>query len=523
MQNTKNNKLFYIIVFAVYLLIYVLSISKNASISHDSIHYLLDFKSGYWNFHPHHLLYHVFNQIIYELILNFNQNASALFIVSSVNSVFGALTMVVVVKIFRDLFNLNRSHSLIASAAIGFSYGVWYYSACVEVYIIPLFFVVLSYYYFFKSPEKTFLVGLFAGFATLFHQSYVFLMPMYLLILLYRKSDFKSIFRFSLVYSIVVGVTYILVLLLVYHVKSISEGYYVLTKYAHDMPYHWSSIGAKMLFNDLVGFGRVVFSIHYLFGIEQVQQLINKTFPHNYFNEEIYLVRNISKFLIYFLSSLLAVLSVTYLWIFIKGIINYIKSKEFKLFKFWGLIYILIFGTFFTFWSSNNPEFWISIYTILMITFIRFLNFNRRNVIILTVFAVSLFFYNLFSTFYFTENVDNDYYLSKINNIADIVSEDDLLVYDNNYRIHDYLQFNDYPNTLAVKEIKSTDALLDSIQNIKHDRVFLIDDVFTKYEKMSAKYINFKDTLLKQNLLKPVKSDDIIFYEVKNKSSINLR
>ncbi len=520
-ENVKNRTI-YIAAFLLYLGIFILSISVNVSISHDSIFYVLGAQNNEWLFHPHHLLYHVFTQ----LIVNTSQWAGISndipFLMSAASSLFGALMMVYILKIFIELFDLKKSLALAASGVIAFSYGVWYYSACIEVYIIPLFFVILSYYTFFKHEGKHYYVGLYAGLATLFHQMYIFLLIIYVIAYLFRKDKLKDIVKFAASYSLVVGVVYIAVLIFDYKVSSVSEAISQLTLYAHEMPEMWSSFGLSIVINDLIGLGRSIFSIHYLYSFDAIQSIVSQKFPNNSFNEEIFLVRNISAFMQVFLSVLLFAMIVLFFRFLVVSIKNMIRQKEHKLYKVWYLTFLVIFVLFFTFWSSNNPEFWISIYTITIISFMRFVDKSKKELLALTAMFALLMAYNYFSTIQFAKHIENDYYLERIHSISDIVQPKDVIVYDQSYMVGDYFAYKGYRNLLAAGKLGSDEILhkIDSLQSANlQSNIFFVDEIFNSDAKISDNYKKFKQEIGERELIEPIEVNDYKIYEliIKNK------
>jgi hypothetical protein len=511
----NKDRLFYLFIFSGFLLIYLLSISQNIAISHDSIFYVLGVKQGLWEFHPHHLLYHIFNQAVYSFVRLFFENADVSFVMSAVNSVFGALTISVIVKIINKIYGYDKFTSLAYAGIIAFSYGVWFYSACVEVYIIPLYFIVLSYYSFLMN--KNINAGIYAGIATLFHQMYIFMLPVLLISWFAKKVKFREMLNSSLYYSAIVGIPYILVLIFYYNVSGISDSLNVLTKYAHELPQHWSSFGLTIVINDIIGLGRSVLSIHYLFGFENIQALLFEKFPHNSFMEEIYLVRNMPDALKYILAAFSIILVFAFFRLFVKAIAGIIKDKENLQIKVWFMAYVIIFGLFFSFWSSNNPEFWISIYTVSMLSIFRFLKPNKTEKLFAGIMFVLMLLFNLLSTIQYAKDPMNDFYLNRIHTIEDEISEKDIFIYDANYMVGDYFRYLDYNNTLAVSKHNSVEHIFSAVDTMKTEssKIFLIESAFSPDFKISEKYKNFRDTISQKYELQTIEKDEIKFEIIK--------
>lgn len=506
MMVSRNNRLFYSIAFATVLAIYLLTLSHNQAIAHDGIIYAQKAKEGVWVFHPHHLLYHVFSLLCIKLIHTLGFSLQEHILMSAINSIFGAALITLILKIFIDIYKLRKFYSLVAVGLIAFSYGVWYYSTCVEVYIIPLFFAVLSYYFYLKNPEEILKVSISASLATLFHQTYIFLLFVYLINLIYNRVKLISITKFALQYALFVGVPYILVLFLDYKARSLAEAYYHLTYYAQELPEFWSRIGISMILNDIVGFTRVIFSIHLLLSFSFVQNLIFKYFASHSFKEEIFLIRNITSIDQIFGLTLLFVLVLAFIYFVIISLVNFLKNKEYKSDKVWFISYLLFFGGFFTLWSSNNLEFWISVYVFTIIFLIRLNSFNLNYKFYLIT-SIFLLLFNFISTTQFVVNPNNDFYQTRINEIKPFINKNSLLVIDKNYMLFDYLRYNDYTNVLKIDEYN---------ENYNSEKVYFVESIFSSKNELSEKYRSTIDNLNSKNLLEKIQLNDYEIFKVKN-------
>jgi hypothetical protein len=365
--------------------------------------------------------------------------------------------------------------------------------------------------------NKNINAGIYAGIATLFHQMYIFMLPVLLISWFAKKVKFREMLNSSLYYSAIVGIPYILVLIFYYNVSGISDSLNVLTKYAHELPQHWSSFGLTIVINDIIGLGRSVLSIHYLFGFENIQALLFEKFPHNSFMEEIYLVRNMPDALKYILAAFSIILVFAFFRLFVKAIAGIIKDKENLQIKVWFMAYVIIFGLFFSFWSSNNPEFWISIYTVSMLSIFRFLKPNKTEKLFAGIMFVLMLLFNLLSTIQYAKDPMNDFYLNRIHTIEDEISEKDIFIYDANYMVGDYFRYLDYNNTLAVSKHNSVEHIFSAVDTMKTEssKIFLIESAFSPDFKISEKYKNFRDTISQKYELQTIEKDEIKFEIIK--------
>ncbi|MEJ5244288.1 MAG: hypothetical protein WHV28_01100 [Bacteroidota bacterium] len=513
MLEKTNNRLFYLFVYSVFLAIYLLTLSKNQAIAHDGIIYAARAKEGVWVFHPHHLLYHVFTLLVIKGIHIFIPSCEVYLILSGINSAFGAALVTLFCLILIERYDFKRIQAISASFLVAFSYGIWYYSTCVEVYIIPLFFAVLSLYYFLKNPDDYFKISLFAALATLFHQTYVFLLFVYLISFLFSRKKTSIILKFGIYFLLLVGIPYVLVLIFDYKVKSISEAYYELTFYAHKLPYFWSKLGFSIILNDLIGFARVITSIHLILGLDFVQNIISNYFSSNSFKEEYYLIRNASNWEIYFALILLFTLCTIFCYFFTISIKNFIKNKSYKIEKVWLILFLIFFVGFFSFWSSNNLEFWISIYFFLILFLVIF-NKNNVNFKLYLTIGILLFSYNFISTTQFVLTSDNDFYQNKINNLKLAIDKNDLLVIDNNnYMLYDYLKYNDFKNIKEINQYNFDDE----------NEVYFIGKMFYSDGELSQDYRKTIDELKQKDKVVFLNINNSIIYKLNNLNTIKVQ
>lgn len=478
MSSKANNRLFYATIFCGIAAIYLLTLSQNQAIAHDGIIYSTKAKEGVWVFHPHHLLYHVFTLGIVKSLRLIGISWEVFLVISAVNSFFGAGLITIIVKMLVEHYSFDKIYAITAVSIIAFSYGVWYYSTCVEVYIIPLFFAVLSFYFYTKNPNDVAKISISASLATLFHQTYVFLLLVYAINYIVQKSNYKNLLYFGLIYVFCVGIPYILVLLFAYKVRTIGEAYYQLTFYAQELPYFWSRFGLGLIVNDLVGFLRTIFSIHILLSFPQVIDVINHYFPGNSFQEEIFLVRSatiLDKILGIILLLSLIILLVYY---FIKSIKILLKN-EYKIETWWITSFLVIFGGFFTLWSSNNLEFWISTFVFIALYFI-IINKQKFTYKFYLITGIILAAYNFVSTTQFVINPENDFYQTKINLLKNSISQSSLLIIDNSYMLQDYLHYNGFKNVVTIDNINKFE--------INDKGTYFIASMFEQKDDLSVSY-----------------------------------
>jgi hypothetical protein len=217
-------------------MLYVFTISGNLSIAHDTIYYVSRIDAGPttdlafrtdgilrrdFSYHPHHLLYDGVAPVWVQLTRTASVASDSAYLVSLLNAVFGSLTLCVFHLILRSRLGLGRATSLAGTALPAFSFGFWFYSVCVEVYIIPTFFLSLSLYLLTSSQvsvKRFGLVGFTHGLAVLFYQVHLLFLPVVLVVALTRKPrssspSWRSLLAYAAMLVITVGIPYARVML----------------------------------------------------------------------------------------------------------------------------------------------------------------------------------------------------------------------------------------------------------------------------------------------------------------------
>jgi len=215
-------------------------------------------------FHPHHLLYTSFISSLISVLHSLGIEVNSELFVPFVNLVFGAFTLALFYYMLRKTLKFDAVTSFLGVGLLGFSFGFWYYSVCVETLIIPLFFAMLTFLLLLESSNtitRYILIGIASSLAILFHQLYVLFTPVVILGLYLnhrhsRKAFLLSVSTYVTVVVALVGVPYLTIPIVYLKKTSFVEYYYWLTTYAHDG--YWQSFSAVSLFNALIGFGRDV-------------------------------------------------------------------------------------------------------------------------------------------------------------------------------------------------------------------------------------------------------------------------
>ncbi len=130
------------------LALYAATLAQNFALAHDSVSYLIEIERGAVDglFHPHHLLYNALAALWLGGLRALGLGADGGLLVALLNAIFGAAGIAVVYAFLRRRAALPLGLALAATALVACSFGYWFYSVSVEVYLIPLFFLLAALY-----------------------------------------------------------------------------------------------------------------------------------------------------------------------------------------------------------------------------------------------------------------------------------------------------------------------------------------------------------------------------------------
>lgn len=510
-----------LIAFAFFV-IYILTMTEIYALSHDSTYYINDIVHFGWYYNPHHILFQPLAKI-FSNFLGIFTNWDISKKIGIMNCLSSSFTIYLVHSSLISRLNFSKLKAFFAISCIGFSWAFWYYSGCVEVYQIPLPFIILfalamSDY----NPKTKSIIPLvlFAGFATVFHQSNFllwFVLIAYLAIK-FKKESFKPILNFSLLYIPFIALPYLLVMYFYFGFRTVGECISWMTLYAHAVPEHWAKGGFSFIIKDMVGFGRTFITSYYAFTIPQLSVYIQKAFPDKWFYDEIYLVRNLSPFVtktLFVFSFAFAGVLIFQIASAIKLIKSRFKSHQNALVPLLSIA--LMFTLFFSFWASTNLEFWIPQNLIFWIAFfVLFVpeKLEVSNKIVLSYLAFVLFLVNFVAGTNLSRSKENDYYYAKVMKMKNVYDSNTYIFTVNRLILMDYISRYQMYNMVSLsqekqseKHIKSHMTLSDYIfARIEYKinqgkKVLLTSDFFeieeNKYDKETLETLDILRTKIK--------------------------
>ncbi len=471
--------------FAIYFSVCALTISRVPSTATDSMNYINRIDSGKQLLHPHHLLFNVFGWIWVGFWRRLGLQADTAILVSLLDAIFGALCLCVFYRLLRTRVGYNRGSALLATGLPAFSFGFWYYSASVEVYIIPLFLLLLSFSLLTGEyvDAKTFaLVGFLNGLAVLFAEMSVLFATVVFLTgwFRYRDGDIKwtkSAASYLLFAVPTAAVPYTLATFVAGNAHSVQSAYRWLTDYVH-YPRFWAPLALSSVLKACIGLGQAFVGSHFLFALPNARHWVQKMLPDFNLAHEAFLVRNLGSGIASVLVALVAAQLLVVIYQFARRLQNWtLFSITQKRFVYLLAVWFLTYGTFTFFYMSVNSKFWIAPTLCLWLIFLVFFapsqppcdELGPRSIVVLAIAVGLSFLVNYFGTIRFTRDQANDYYYCQVKALLEFTRPGDLVVIGTSGKYKPYLLRYGKTRVLSLTSVYETSgATPESVQSVKN-------------------------------------------------------
>jgi len=419
-------------------LVYGLTLSAVPALTHDSMGYLQAIEAGgHALFHPHHLAYNALARGWLDALDAVGLGGDPLPRVELLNALLGGCAAALVWTILRVRGRLDRGAALAAVAGVAVSFGVWFYSVSVEVYLLPLV-LLLAALLVLTAPGLTPGVmagaGALNGLAVVAHQVNVLFAVVALVVASHgvaRREVVRRLGAYGAAAAAVVIPAYAAVLAFAVRPGSAGGASGWMTRYAQSDTY-WT-FSPKAPVQAAAGLGRALVGGQFAFRIGSVRDRLSSLFSGKSLDDEAFLVRDLPPALAALLIAL-AALGIGLLLLTVaagaaRGRRSGVPDAARTLVR--ALVaWLFVYAAFFLLWEPVNPEFWIPQATALWMLAAVLAQGSRRWVTALGIAACAIGVANLVGTILPATDESNDVYAVRYRAVADVAGEGDVVVVD---------------------------------------------------------------------------------------------
>lgn len=492
------------LVYTLALIFFLCTLAENFSGPHDSIGYLNGIVTGKHLFHPHHILYHFITHYWLVFARSIAGGIPDYYLVEAFTALWGSGIITVVYTFFRKRFGLTVPIAALGASIIAFSYGLWFYSVNIEVYAPPMFFLLLCLYILTKKDFRqrdVVSVALLHVMALLFHQVHILFTPVVLYTIWRERRKihfFRSAVQYGLIGVMLTGTVYFVVGWIIEEQSSWEQWVNWMKGYARYGSY-WHPLSTKTPFLVFTGFTHAFVGGHFIFQLPLASDYFNHSMMVHSLHDEMYLSRHISPTMAVCLLVLTAGVALLLLLLLIRFIRKYRSIRQQ-----WPavinplLIAGAVYTAFFCFWMPEILEFWIFQMVLVWVLLIGTLPvtgfpFRLKPVLGLGFISISLLVVNYFGSMRWMQNLENDWYYTKVKPVQPVATPNDLILVQQGWIFKDFL---DYFTKAPSVEVPWTDSVRISVdrainQTLQHGgKLYIYPEANNVNEMPDTRYID---------------------------------
>jgi hypothetical protein len=444
-----------------FLVLYLLTRSRNLSAAADAIFYANDIAAGA-HLHPHHLLYNWLSVSWSGLWSDLGLGGGVDLPVIVLNSTGAALAVALVHLFLRRNLAWRPLPAVLGAALPGLSFGVWFYGTTVEVYTVPLALVLLAFLLLVSLPARArtgALLGLVHGSAILFHQSHVLFVPAVAVGLLgWRRSRGPSARKSLAVYLVVL----VLVISIGYGAATLGalgldpSGAVTWMTSTLEEDAYWNAPGPTTVAKAAKGFSQALVGGHFAFAVPALESLTDRAFPSPLAVTKQYLVRDMEPAVAWLLLGLTATLGALLLGAVAGGVRRRRESGSSPVLPVL-VAWIVFYTLFFFFWVPSKAAFWVPVWTALwLVLFVLWGEAGRARtpawfsggVLVLVALLGTV---NAVGSILPLANEGNDYFRARVREVERHASRGDLVVVGNRGYLYAFLVHEGFTNVLVLE------------------------------------------------------------------------
>jgi hypothetical protein len=436
-----------VVVGAVATAVYWMTLSSVPALTHDSMSYLLAIQDGGDAlYHPHHLAYNAVSRAWLDLLGTFGVDGDVVRTIEMLNALLGGCAAALVWSLLRLRAQIARPLALAGTTGAALSFGVWFYSVSIEVYLLPLVFLLATVLVLTSTRltwRRLVLIGVLNGLAIVAHQVNVLFAVVVIVVIAWgvgRATALRRIATYGAAAASVVAGAYAAVLAIAIKPSSPGTAWDWLTRYAQTNGSWRFEPSAPV--QAATGFTRAVVGGQFAFRLEPVRARLASAFSGKSLDDEAFLVRHLSPFVAVALIVLAAAGAILLLATLVRGARHHrdLSAPERNLVR-PLLAWLLTYSAFFLVWDPVNPEFWIPQVTVLwmiaaVLASLSTVTTNgsaaivRSDLVLLAGAAVTVAFVNLAGSILPATDAGNDVYALRYEAVGEVVGAGDLVVVD---------------------------------------------------------------------------------------------
>jgi len=351
-------------VFAVFGVLYAAVPSQALSVLHDSAGLLVSLDRPGFLFHPNHLLFQPVLSLATEPFATPGEPLSRLPAFRFYAALAGAGTLAAGYLLLTARLAVPARIAGLAVAGAGLSFGIWFYSISVEIYVFPLFLMTAAVVAVSDPAAGRGRLAVAAGLhalAVLFHQFAILLAPAILVLLLDpRRGDrgerIAALVLYAGIGAAIVGGAYAAVIALAPEIGSPAAAKAWILGYAGESRFWESDIRISAL-APLVGWARAVIGGHFAFVLPGVTEAAERLTTHSDVTDDRFLVRDMAPAVAYGLAILTVAWSVLAAAVGVPALVAGLRRRRRAMAV--AAAWLLPFAAFFAIYESHNRDFWI--------------------------------------------------------------------------------------------------------------------------------------------------------------------
>jgi hypothetical protein len=354
---------------------YVLMPVANYTDAKDAISYAARIGEGIPYFHPNHLLYEPLVYVFHRITQTVAGPVDPL-IVMQWFSTLCALPFLVCTYLLTWRAWRNAALAVLATGAVGFSFGVWVYSVSPDGYLQPLFLALLvlvmmdpqSWHHRDRAPDRLVLAAaLLTAVAVLLHQMYVIFALVIGFVLLFRAEfgPVKARIRTFVIYGGVSGGLVALVYLVVHRFAAPETAFLDWARgYARNGLYFDAPPSLLSPVKGGIGAISTMLTMNGLLAFDFIAERLTAAFPQKSLYEELFIARTAIAPVLK-LPILLAMIGAVALWAALgwtalRNGLRRLRPADFT--DVVLLVAVIVYAVLVIIWEPTNREFWIQTY-----------------------------------------------------------------------------------------------------------------------------------------------------------------